>query len=62
MKGLILSGGCGARLRPITSTSAERVVPVADKPILACGIEALADADFREIGIVVGDRSDVGAN
>jgi glucose-1-phosphate thymidylyltransferase len=55
MKALVLSGGSGKRLRPITHTGAKQLVPVANKPVLFWGLESLRAAGIAEVGIVVGD-------
>jgi glucose-1-phosphate thymidylyltransferase len=57
MRGLILAGGEGRRLRPITHTSAKQLVPVANKPVIFFALEAMRDAGIREVGLVVGDRA-----
>jgi glucose-1-phosphate thymidylyltransferase len=55
VKALVLAGGSGTRLRPITHTSAKQLVPVANKPILFYGLEQIRDAGITEVGIIVGD-------
>src|SRR5712691_12127887 len=57
MKALVLAGGSGSRLRPITHTFAKQLVPVANKPVLFYGLEALRDAGITDIGIVVGETA-----
>jgi glucose-1-phosphate thymidylyltransferase len=55
IKALVLAGGRGTRLRPITHTSAKQLVPIANKPILFYGLEAIRDAGIVDVGIIVGD-------
>lgn len=57
MKALVLCGGAGTRLRPITHTSAKQLVPVANKPVLFYGLEAIAASGVTRTGIVVGDTA-----
>ncbi|MER5525485.1 glucose-1-phosphate thymidylyltransferase [Streptomyces sp. NPDC002677] len=57
MKALVLSGGAGTRLRPITHTSAKQLVPVANKPVLFYGLESLAAAGVTQVGMIVGDTA-----
>jgi len=57
VKALVLSGGAGTRLRPITHTSAKQLVPVANKPVLFYGLEAIRDAGITDVGIIVGDTA-----
>jgi glucose-1-phosphate thymidylyltransferase len=57
VKALVLAGGSGTRLRPITHTSAKQLLPVANKPVLFYGLEAIRDAGITDVGIVVGDTA-----
>jgi glucose-1-phosphate thymidylyltransferase len=57
VKALVLAGGSGTRLRPITYTSAKQLVPVANKPVLFYGLEAIADVGITDVGLVVGDTA-----
>ena len=57
MKALVLSGGAGTRLRPITHTSAKQLLPVANKPVLFYGLEAIRESGITDVGVVVGDTA-----
>ena len=57
MKALVLSGGEGSRLRPITHTTAKQLLPIANKPVLFYGLESIAKAGIAEVGIVVGQTA-----
>ncbi len=59
MKALVLAGGRGTRLRPITHTSAKQLVPVANKPVLFYGLESLRAAGITDVGIVVADPGEM---
>lgn len=61
MRALVLSGGEGSRLRPLTHTSAKQLIPVAGKPILFHALESIRDAGITEVGVVVADDRPTGA-
>jgi glucose-1-phosphate thymidylyltransferase len=58
LRGLVLAGGKGSRLRPLTATGAKQLVPIANKPVLFFALEQLVEAGITEIGIIVGDTAD----
>jgi glucose-1-phosphate thymidylyltransferase len=58
MKALVLAGGTGVRLRPVSHTLPKQLVPVANKPVLFYGLEGLAEAGITEVGIVVGEHQE----
>ena len=58
MKGLLLAGGFGTRLRPLTHTGNKHMLPVANKPILFYGVESIRDAGVKEIGIILGPMNE----
>lgn len=58
MKGLVLSGGTGTRLRPLTHTSAKQLIPIANKPVLFYSLEDIAEVGIKEVGIIVGHTKD----
>ncbi|MEX2101260.1 MAG: glucose-1-phosphate thymidylyltransferase, partial [Actinomycetota bacterium] len=58
MRALVLAGGEGSRLRPITHTQAKQLIPIANRPILFCALEAIRDAGITEVGIIVGSTAE----
>lgn len=58
LKGLVLSGGKGSRLRPFTYTNAKQLVPIANRPVLFYALDQLVECGITDIGIIVGDTAD----
>src|SRR3954452_8904527 len=54
MRALVLAGGEGSRLRPVTHTQAKQLIPIAGQPILFHALDAIAEAGIHEVGIVIG--------
>src|SRR3989338_10113604 len=54
MKGLILAGGLGTRLRPLTHTGPKQLIPIANKPVLHYIVEDMASSGIKDIGVIVG--------
>src|SRR5256885_1000682 len=56
MKGIILTGGAGTRLRPLTHTGPKQLIPIANKPNVLYCLEDLRDAEITDIGVILGDN------